>query len=328
MSMLVHQFTSTPKVLDIRTKDPRNFSAMGQVFPASTPKALQMHAKGPRNFSAMGQVFTNIGNRMHAPTGTSHPMTKAFLAGNNERSVTSQETAEQREKGRHQQLLLGQSCHCFATRYSRSTEESSTASTSSKKRLINLSSSTSHLKIPSLSEEESSTRLSSDSLPSTSNPLTETENSPKHATDTSLSTPSGRLSSAPKLNDTPPSLFSPTKSGLLHSPVPILETNAMSEVVETDGIVCDTTKLSIATIIKREATNFHDQYKHGNPLSSRQRKIMSNGLSSILDLVDQSYTSQRKLFTSAEWQQINQLFQNKHHIPDTSPLNPTLSTTL
>ncbi|KAG1138487.1 hypothetical protein G6F38_010524 [Rhizopus arrhizus] len=55
---------------------------------------------------------------------------------------------------------------------------------------------------------------------------------------------------------------------------------------------------------------------------------MSNGLSSILDLVDQSYTSQRKLFTSAEWQQINQLFQNKHCIPDTSPLNPTLSTTL
>ncbi|KAI8375335.1 hypothetical protein EDC96DRAFT_541290 [Choanephora cucurbitarum] len=208
-------------------------------------------------------------------------------------------------------------------------QESSPASTSSKKRLINLSSSTSHLKVPSLSEEESS----SDSLPSTSNPLTETENSPKHATDTSPSTPSGRLSSAPKLNDTPPSLFSPTKSGLLHSPVPILETNAMSsppfsEVVETDGIVCDTTKLSIATIIKREATNLHDQYKHGNPLSSRQRKIMSNGLSSILDLVDQSYTSQRKLFTSAEWQQINQLFQNKHRIPDTSPLNPTLSTTL
>ncbi|KAI8084413.1 uncharacterized protein B0P05DRAFT_453042, partial [Gilbertella persicaria] len=55
---------------------------------------------------------------------------------------------------------------------------------------------------------------------------------------------------------------------------------------------------------------------------------MSNGLSSILDLVDQSYTSQRKLFTPAEWQQINQLFQNKHRIPDTSPLNPTLSTTL
>ncbi|KAG2198818.1 hypothetical protein INT47_000734 [Mucor saturninus] len=88
-------------------------------------------------------------------------------------------------------------------------------------------------------------------------------------------TPSGRLSSAPKLNDTPPSLFSHTKSGLLHSPVPILETNAMlsplpfSEVVETDGIVCDT-----------------------------------------------------------KWQQINQLFENKHLIPDTSPLNPTLSTTL
>ncbi|KAI8070668.1 uncharacterized protein B0P05DRAFT_474195 [Gilbertella persicaria] len=46
---------------------------------------------------------------------------------------------------------------------------------------------------------------------------------------------------------------------------------------------------------------------------------MSNGLSSILDLVDQSYTSQRKLFTSAKWQQINQIFQNKHRIPDTSP---------
>ncbi|KAI9478249.1 MAG: hypothetical protein EXX96DRAFT_539369 [Benjaminiella poitrasii] len=93
----------------------------------------------------------------------------------------------------------------------------------------------------------------------------------------------------------PPSLFSPTKSGLLHSPVPILETNVMSlpppfsEVVGTDGTVCDTTKLFISTILKWEAINLHNQYKHGNPLSSRQRKIMSNGLSSILDLVDQSY---------------------------------------
>jgi hypothetical protein len=36
--MLVHQFTSTPKVLDIRTKDPRNFSVMGQVFPVKLMK--------------------------------------------------------------------------------------------------------------------------------------------------------------------------------------------------------------------------------------------------------------------------------------------------
>ncbi|KAG2229328.1 hypothetical protein BDF21DRAFT_406640 [Thamnidium elegans] len=195
-------------------------------------------------------------------------------------------------------------------------QESSPASTSSKKRLMSLSSLTSHFKVPSLSEEGSSTRLPSDSLPSTYNPLTETENSPKHATDTSPSAPSGRLLSAPKLNDTPPSLFSPTKSGLLHSPILIIETNAMpsppfSEVVETDGIVCDTTKITIATIIKREATNLHDQYKHGNPLSSRQRKIMSNGLSSILNLVGQSYTSQRKLFTSAEWQQVSLWYLTK-----------------
>lgn len=38
MSMLVHQFTSTPKVLDIRTKDPRNFSVMGQAFPVKLMK--------------------------------------------------------------------------------------------------------------------------------------------------------------------------------------------------------------------------------------------------------------------------------------------------
>ncbi|OBZ81716.1 hypothetical protein A0J61_10233 [Choanephora cucurbitarum] len=184
-------------------------------------------------------------------------------------------------------------------------QESSPASTSFKKQLVNSSSSTSYLKVLTLSDEELSIRLSSDFLPSTSNLSTETENSPKHATDTSPPTPSGRLSSAPKLNDTPPSLSLPTKSGLLDSPLPILEANAksshpVSEVVETDGVVCDTTKLSIATIIKREAINLHDQYKHGNPLSSRQRKIMSNGLPSILDLVDQSYTSQQKLFASAE----------------------------
>ncbi|ORE02538.1 hypothetical protein BCV72DRAFT_265133 [Rhizopus microsporus var. microsporus] len=152
--------------------------------------------------------------------------------------------------------------------------ETSSALTSSKKRPINLSSSTSYLKVQSLSEEESSIRLSNDSLPHTSNLLTETENSPKHATDKSPSTPSGRISSASKLNDTPPSLFSPTKSEQLHSPVPIIETNTILspppflEVVETDDIVCDTTKLSIATIIKQEATILHDQYKHGTPLSS------------------------------------------------------------
>ncbi|SAL96320.1 hypothetical protein [Absidia glauca] len=148
------------------------------------------------------------------------------------------------------------------------------------------------------------------------------------------STSSECLSSASNLDDTPPSRFSSTEPGLLHTPVSILETNAMSsppfseEVVETDDIVCEPTKLSIGTIIKREAITLHDQYKHGNPLSSRQRKIMSNGLSSIFDVVDHSYTSQRKLFTSEEWQQIIQLFQNKHRIPDTSPLNPVLSTTL
>jgi hypothetical protein len=53
---------------------------------------------------------------------------------------------------------------------------------------------------------------------------------------------------------------------------------------------------------------------------------MSNGLSSILDLVDQSDPSQRSLFLSLEWNQINQLFKSKYDI-SVADLDPVLCST-
>jgi hypothetical protein len=61
------------------------------------------------------------------------------------------------------------------------------------------------------------------------------------------------------------------------------------------------TGLSIGTTIKRKAILLLDKLQEEKVLLPRERKIMSNGLSSILDLVDESYESQRSLFTAKEW---------------------------
>ncbi|KAI9491104.1 hypothetical protein BDB00DRAFT_874640 [Zychaea mexicana] len=53
---------------------------------------------------------------------------------------------------------------------------------------------------------------------------------------------------------------------------------------------------SIGTVIKRRAIDLHDTYQQGTKLSEADRKLMSSGLSSILDLVDQSNTGQAKWF--------------------------------
>ncbi|ORX51956.1 hypothetical protein DM01DRAFT_1384216 [Hesseltinella vesiculosa] len=92
-----------------------------------------------------------------------------------------------------------------------------------------------------------------------------------------------------------------------------------SDIVESDSILCDLSLLSISTILKRKALLLHDKYQHGDPLTSRHRKIMSNGLSCILDLVDEAYASQRKLFTSTEWQKICKVFKDKHRSSRSCP---------
>ncbi|KAL9546836.1 hypothetical protein MBANPS3_006471 [Mucor bainieri] len=140
-------------------------------------------------------------------------------------------------------------------------------------------------------------------------------------------------SSSSKFNQTAQAASTAKTSAQSSSALPAPGANTMpppasSEVVETDHVVCDATHLSIATVIKREAILLHEQYQRGSLLSSRQRKIMSTGLSSVLDLVDQSYTSQRKLFTALEWQQINDMFKKKQPIPPTPSVNPVFTTTL
>ncbi|CAO3595505.1 unnamed protein product [Absidia cylindrospora] len=172
---------------------------------------------------------------------------------------------------------------------------------------------------PSTSVESSTSAESSISVePSTS---VESSTSAESSISVELST-SAESSTSVEL----PTLVEPSTS--VKSAIPTTESPPLDPdlLVETDNILTDSSKLSIATIIKRKAIVLHDQYKHGNPLSSRQRKIMSNGLSSILDLVDQSYPSQRSLFLSLEWNQINHLFKSKYDI-SVVDLDPVLCST-
>ncbi|KAL7309617.1 hypothetical protein PS15m_010476 [Mucor circinelloides] len=81
-----------------------------------------------------------------------------------------------------------------------------------------------------------------------------------------------------------------------------VERNVESEVdceAESDGVVIPNSVDSLGTtIIKKEARQLH-------------KKLMTAGLSSILDLADQSHSSQRRLFSNEQWDFINQYFDRK-----------------
>lgn len=58
--------------------------------------------------------------------------------------------------------------------------------------------------------------------------------------------------------------------------------------VESDGIMIPNSTVSLGTIIKREALKLHSLYlQNPKQLTDRQRKIMTAGFSSILDLSEQ-----------------------------------------
>ncbi|SAL99583.1 hypothetical protein [Absidia glauca] len=82
-------------------------------------------------------------------------------------------------------------------------------------------------------------------------------------------------------------------------------------VIESDSSFVKS-GLSIGTIIKRKARILLDQQRHGRALYPRERKIMSNGLSGILDIADWSYESQKSLFTSDEWCKITHIMKTRH----------------
>ncbi|CAO3641417.1 unnamed protein product [Mucor hiemalis] len=69
------------------------------------------------------------------------------------------------------------------------------------------------------------------------------------------------------------------------------------ERVEYDGVYVGENDISVGTIIKRAALQYLHESKT-RKLSARERKIMTNGLSSVLDLVDHSSSSQKSLFSN------------------------------
>lgn len=75
------------------------------------------------------------------------------------------------------------------------------------------------------------------------------------------------------------------------------------EQVEYDEIFVKESNVSVGTIIKRAALEYFHESKT-RKLSVRERKIMTNGLSSILDLFDHSNSSQKSLFSNKAWTEI------------------------
>jgi hypothetical protein len=89
------------------------------------------------------------------------------------------------------------------------------------------------------------------------------------------------------------------------------KTRTEEPLIESDMKYLQGQELSIGTIIKRNALDLFNKNENKlDSISIRKRKMISNGLSSILDLVDQSYNSQRSLFKVKEWKQLNSHFDN------------------
>lgn len=89
--------------------------------------------------------------------------------------------------------------------------------------------------------------------------------------------------------------------------------------IENDEIRLGNNPHSVGTIIKRAAFKVHDEMLNDNNLTLRHRKIMTNGLSSILDIVDNSFASQRSLFKEGEWQELKILFNARLFIAASCP---------
>ncbi|KAI7889406.1 uncharacterized protein EV154DRAFT_282504 [Mucor mucedo] len=79
-----------------------------------------------------------------------------------------------------------------------------------------------------------------------------------------------------------------------------------SELVESDHVFIAGCDVSVGTMIKRAARKIHE---NNQSLSCRERKIMTSGLSSILDLSDDSFDSQRSLFTDEQWYELHARYE-------------------
>ncbi|KAL9541690.1 hypothetical protein MBANPS3_008974 [Mucor bainieri] len=86
-----------------------------------------------------------------------------------------------------------------------------------------------------------------------------------------------------------------------------------SELIESDKVFVTGSDISVGTTIKRSAYNLHEKKE---PMSCRDdRKIMTSGLSSILDLSDDSFDSQRSLFTQLQWDELHAKYDPRFETP-------------
>lgn len=60
--------------------------------------------------------------------------------------------------------------------------------------------------------------------------------------------------------------------------------------------------------IYKDAEKLHDRYKESDDLNPVERKRMCIGLSGILDISDSSYYSQRFLFSTSKWENVNEYY--------------------
>ncbi|CAO0795713.1 unnamed protein product [Mucor circinelloides] len=85
----------------------------------------------------------------------------------------------------------------------------------------------------------------------------------------------------------------------------------LNTVAESDNVFVSEQTASVGTVTKREAIEIHEKLLSKEALTARQRKIMTNSLSSILDLADNSLASQRSLFNELQWSELQLLFDDR-----------------
>ncbi|KAI7894817.1 uncharacterized protein EV154DRAFT_548701 [Mucor mucedo] len=88
------------------------------------------------------------------------------------------------------------------------------------------------------------------------------------------------------------------------------EVNA-STLSAIDNVLLSDNNLSVGTVIKRKAVEL---FNDGPAVNSREYKIMTNGLSSILDICDITESSQKSLFNDSDWEFLVKTYTDKYDI--------------
>lgn len=98
-----------------------------------------------------------------------------------------------------------------------------------------------------------------------------------------------------------------------------------NEKVEHDGVYVKGIDMSVGTLIK--ALELHESYKDDiEQCSVDDRKIITNGLSSILDPSDESVNSHYRFFSADQWKELHAHFASLKMTP--SPIDSLINSTL